>query len=95
MGKFRTILGKENNNELQRIQRILLNQMERLDDNDIMAERSKKEIMRSGALSQSAGAFIKSVQTQIKVLDLSDKFNVETKDMNAYLGIEDGQEENN
>ena len=88
MGKFQTILGKKNNNELQRIQRILLNQMERLDDEEIMKERSKKEIMRSGALSQSASTFVKSVQTQMRVLDLSGKFNVEINDMNKFLGIE-------
>ena len=88
MSKIKTILGKENNNELQRIQKILLNQMERLDDNDIMKEKSKEEIMRSGALSQSASSFIKSVQTQIKVLDLTGKYNVEPEDMNKYLGIE-------
>lgn len=88
MSKFQTILGKKNNNELQRIQKILLNQMERLDDEEIMKERSKKEIMRSGALSQSASTFVKSVQTQMRVLDLSGKFNVEINDMNKFLGIE-------
>lgn len=84
---MKTILGKKNTNELQRIQKILLNQMERLDDEEIMKERSKKEIMRSGALSQSASSFIKSVQTQMKVLDLSGKYNVEINDMNNFLGI--------
>ena len=88
MSKFQTILGKKNSNELQRIQKILLNQMERLDDEEIMKERSKKEIMRSGALSQSDSSFIKSVQTQMKVLDLSGKYNVEVNDMNKFLGIE-------
>lgn len=91
MGKFQTILGKENNSELKRIQKILLNQMERLDDEDIMAERSKKEIMRSGALSQSASTFVKSVQTQMRVLDLSGKYNVEIETMNNFLGINNNE----
>ena len=84
---MKTILGKKNSNELQKIQKILLNQMERLDDNDIMKEQSKKEIQRSGALSQSASTFVKSVQTQMRVLDLSGKYNVEVETMNEFLGI--------
>ena len=87
MGKFETILTKENNSELKRIQKILLNQMERLDDNDIMKESGKREIMRSGALSQSASTFVKSVQTQMKVLELSGKYNSDMDDMNNFLGI--------
>lgn len=84
---MRTILGKSNENRLKRIQEILLNQMERLDDEEIMKERSKKEIMRSGALSQSSSQYIKSVVTQLKVLETSNKYNVEVDDMNKYLGI--------
>lgn len=84
---MKTILGQENKNELKRVQKILLNQMERLDDEEIMHERSKKEIGRSGALSQQASAFIKSIQTQMKILELSGKYNVETQDMNEFLGI--------
>ena len=80
-------LDKKNNNELQRIQRILLNQMERLDNEDIMKERGNKEIKVSGALSQSACSYIKSVQTQIRVLDLSNKYGVKVNEMNEYLGI--------
>ena len=84
---MKTILGKGNNNELKRIQKILLNQMERLDDEEVMKERGKREIMRSGALSQSASAYIKSVVVQTKVLELSGKYNVEVNEMNSYLGI--------
>lgn len=84
---MKTILGKKNDNELKRIQKILLNQMERLDDEEVMKERGKREIMRSGALSQSAGAYIKSVIVQTKVLELSGKYNVEVNDINNYLGI--------
>lgn len=85
---MKTILGKENKNELKRVQKILLNQMERLDDEEIMKERGKREIGRSGALSQQASAFIKSIQTQMKILELSGKYNVETQTMNEYLGID-------
>lgn len=56
-------------NRLIKIQEMLYNQMTRLDDNELM-EKSNKEIQRSGAMSQSAGAYIKSVQTQIKIKEM-------------------------
>lgn len=84
---MKTILGVKNNNELKKIQKILLNQMERLDDNDIMKEHGRTEIMRSGAISQSSISFIKSIQTQLRILEMSGKYNVEVNDMNNYLGI--------
>ena len=84
---MKTILNQKNNNELKRVQKILLNQMERLDDEEIMKERGKREIQRSGVLSQSAIYFIKSVSLQAKILELAGKYNVEVEDMNDYLGI--------
>ena len=84
---MKTILGKENNNDLKRYQKILLNQAERLDDNEIMKEQGKREIARSGALSQNAVSFIKSIQTQLKIVEVSSKYNVEPDTMNDYLGI--------
>lgn len=84
---IKTILGKENNNELKRIQKILLNQMERLDNEEIMKERGKREIGRSGALSQQASQYLKSVTTQLKIVEASNKYNVEPDTMNDYLGI--------
>jgi hypothetical protein len=84
---MKTVLGVKNENELKKVQKILLNQMDRLDDEEIMKERGKREIMRSGAISQSAVAFVKSIQTQMKVLELSGKYNVEVDTMNDYLGI--------
>lgn len=84
---IKTILGKTNESELKRVQGILINQMERLNDDETMKSYSKREMARSGALSQQASAYVKSVQTQIKVLELSGKYNVEPDDMNAFLGI--------
>lgn len=89
---MKTVLNKKNDNELKRVQKILLNQMDRLDNEEIMKERSKREIQRSGAISQSAVAFVKSLQTQMKVLELSGKYNVEVDTMNDYLGIKNEKE---
>lgn len=84
---MKAIYGKQNDNDLKRYQKILLNQAERLDDEDVMKERGKREIARSGALSQNASAFVKSVQVQMKILEMSGKYNTEVNDINQYLGI--------
>jgi hypothetical protein len=60
------------NNRLIKIQEMLFNQMERLDNNDLMEKGlGKREIQRSGALSQSAASYIKSVQTQLKIMEMT------------------------
>ena len=59
------------NNNLFKIQEMLLNQMKRLDDNELMQKGlGNKEIQRSGALSQSASAYIKSVNTSLKIKEM-------------------------
>lgn len=89
---MKTILNQTNNNELKRVQKILLNQMDRLDDEEVMKERGKREIQRSGAISQSAVAFVKSIQMQTKIIELSGKYNVEVETMNEFLGIDNEKE---
>lgn len=76
----------KNDNELKRVQKILLNQMNRLDDENTMNHNGKREMQRSGAISQNASAYIKSVLTQIKILELSNKVAT-TEQINEYLGI--------
>lgn len=76
------------NNRLVKIQEMLYNQMERLDNNELMEKGlGKREIQRSGALSQSAGAYIKSVNTQLKVKEMCKKNPNAEKDMLKELGI--------
>ena len=76
------------NNRLVKIQEMLYNQMTRLDDNELMNKGlGKREIQRSGALSQSAGAYIKSVQTQLKVKDMVRKNPLAEKTMLEELGV--------
>ena len=59
------------NNNLIKIQEMLLNQMERLDNNELMQKGlGNREIQRSGALSQSASAYIKSVNTSLKIKEI-------------------------
>ena len=90
---MKKILNQKNNNELKRVQKILLNQMDRLDDEEVMKERGKREIGRSGALSQQASQYIKTIATQLKILETANKYNVNIKDINKYLGIEQNEKD--
>lgn len=80
------------NNRLIKIQEMLFNQMERLDNNDLMEKGlGKREIQRSGALSQSAGAYIKSVQTQLKVKEMTKRNSVSENTILKELGVLDNE----
>ncbi len=58
-------------NKLLKAQDMLYNQMKRLDDDTLMNNgNGKREIMRSGALSQSVCAYIKAVNTNIKIREM-------------------------
>ena len=74
------------NNRLIKIQDMLYNQMKRLDNDETMKD-SNKEIQRSGALSQSAGAYIKSVQTQLKIKEMCKKNPAAEQTTLIELGI--------
>lgn len=83
----KNVLKQNNDSNLKKVQDILLKEMERLNDDELMKTYSKREIVRSGALTQQASAYVKSVGTQIKILELSVKYNGEPNDMNEFLGI--------
>ncbi len=58
-------------NKLLKAQDMLYNQMKRLDNDELMNNgNGKREIMRSGALSQSVCAYIKAVNTNIKIMEM-------------------------
>lgn len=72
-------------NRLNKIQEMLIKEMNRLDSNgteDIIAE-----VSRSNALSQSALTFIKSINTQIRVREIADKQQKSINVVEKELGI--------
>ena len=67
-------------NRLIKIQEMLYSQMQRLDDNELIQKGlGNREIQRSGALSQSASAYIKSVNTSLKIKEMC-KMNPKSED---------------
>ena len=61
----------KNKNELIEIQKLLMKQMHRLDT--AIGKEVSYEINRSGAMSQNAQAFLKAVNTSIKVKEMCGK----------------------
>lgn len=81
------------NNKLIKIQEMLYDEMQRLSDDEIVKSYAKREVSRSQALTQSAGAFIKSINTQIQIKNMVKANNVKEKDLLKELGVVN--EENN
>ena len=59
----------KNQNEIIEIQKILLNQMKKLENSTAKGE-IQLEINRSGALSQNAQAYLKAVGTSLRVKEM-------------------------
>ena len=56
--------------ELKEIQKMVMNEMKRLDDNDYMKENNKNEVSRANALSQNATVFIKTINASIRLEEM-------------------------
>ena len=78
------------NNNLIKMQEMLMRQMQRLDDLDQTIGVDKaEEISRANALSQSATTFIKSVNVGMRVIEMSNKYEIKQKNLTKELGIND------
>lgn len=76
------------NNNLIKIQEMLMRQMERLDDDTLMQKHNKEEVSRGNTLCQSAVTFLKSINIGLRVIEISDKININKKELTNQLGIE-------
>ena len=62
--------------ELKEIQKMVMNEMRRLDDNEYMKENNN-EVARANALSQNASVFIKTVNTSIRLEEIKRTYGVD------------------
>ena len=76
-------------NNLIKIQEMLMRQMERLDDDLLMAENGRDEVARGNALSQSAVTFLKSINVGIRVIEMAERMGTQRKELTYELGIDD------
>lgn len=75
------------NNKLIKIQEMLYDEMQRLSDDEIVKSYAKREVSRSQALTQSAGAFIKSINTQLQIKNMVATNKVKEEDLLKELGV--------
>lgn len=77
------------NNKIIKIQEMLFEEMNKLCDDEIIKTYAKREVSRSQALTQSAGAFIKAINTQLKVKELAKKNPAYEETLLKELGVID------
>lgn len=76
------------NNNLIKMQEMLMRQMERLDDLDqtIGVDKSE-EISRANALSESAATFLKSVNVGLRIIEVAKKYETKKEKLTLELGV--------
>lgn len=83
------------NNRILKIQEMLYDEMNKLSDDEIMKAFAKREVSRSQALTQSAGAYIKAINTQLKVKELVNNNATKEKALLESLGVIENESNNN
>lgn len=73
------------NNNLIKMQEMLMRQMERLDD--AISSEISIEVARSGTLSQNAQAYLKSINTSLRVKDMVKKNPLGEKTILEEIGV--------
>lgn len=76
-------------NKIIRIQEMLYDEMEKLSDDEHIKTYAKREISRSQALTQSAGAYIKAINTQLKIKEMSKMNPKHEETLKKELGVLD------
>lgn len=77
------------NNNLIKMQEMLMRQMERLDNIDHTIGVDKgEEISRANALSQNAETFLKSVNVGLRIIEVAKKYETKKEQLTLELGVE-------
>lgn len=75
------------NNKLLDIQDIVFNQLKRISKDNMTIEELNYEISRSNAVSNNAITFIKTINTNIRIKELAEKYNVTIDAIKKELGL--------
>ena len=78
----------ELNNKIIDVQEMLMRQMKRLDNNDLMKESGENEIARSNALTNSATTYLKTINTSLRIIETSIKNEKTTSFIVKKIGME-------
>ena len=77
----------KDNNSILTIQEMLMREMKRLDDNELMKKDGANEIARSNALSHQATTYLKSVNLSIRIMEVADKNQQTRETVQKELGL--------
>jgi len=75
------------NNNLIKMQQMLMRQMERLDNLDNTHVDKSEEIARANALSGSAVTFLKSVNVGLRIIEVATKYETQKDKLTLELGV--------
>lgn len=75
------------NNNLIKMQEILMRQIERLDDNNIMKENAQLEISRGNSIALTSATFLKTVNVGLRIIESAEKYNMTKDNLSKELGI--------
>lgn len=75
------------NNNLIKMQEILMRQIERLDDNNIMKENAQLEISRGNSVALASTTFLKTVNVGLRIIESAEKYNMTKENLSKELGI--------
>lgn len=75
------------NNNLIKMQSMLMRQMERLDDNNQMKNNGRDEIARANALSQNATTFIKTINVGLRITEMQLAYKINEEKLKEKIGI--------
>ena len=81
-------------NKILKIQEMLYDEMNKLSDDELMKTYAKREVSRSQALTQSAGAYIKAINTQLKVKELVNNNSNKEQALLESLGVLENEKKN-
>ena len=76
-------------NKIIKLQEILMNEIKRLDDDDLMNCNGANEISRSNALTNNVNAYLKAVNVNLRIKYVAQKNEITKESLNKELGILD------
>ena len=75
------------NNRLLDMQEMIFKQMKRLDNDKLSLEELTNEVSRSNALSNNALTIIKAINVNIRITELSEKYQKTKGTISKELGL--------
>jgi hypothetical protein len=74
-------------NKIIEVQKIVLDELERLNNDVLMKETGQEEIQRGNVISKITKSYVQLINTNLKVLEYVDSREKQIEEVNNILGI--------